>query len=63
MGGTVVGQHEKVVEHYCHQCGRLKVCYTEYDYCPAGTDVLLIAYCESCLEYMLKKVREKQTGA
>lgn len=64
MGGTVVGQYEGVNptrKDWCNRCGQWKeFCFAEYDYCPAGTDMQRFAFCEKCLEYMLKKVKEKK---
>ena len=66
MGGTVVGQRSGVPagKFYCEYCQNWKeFCFAQFDYCPAGTDSLLFSFCESCLEYMLKTVKEKKAEA
>jgi hypothetical protein len=58
VGGTVVGQYERLKEFYCSRCGNKRPCVTEWDYCPAGSDVIRSAYCESCLTYMLSRFKK-----
>ncbi len=54
MGGTVVGQYTNTREFYCTRCGGgLRQCVIEWDYCPAGSDVVKYAFCKKCLTYML----------
>jgi len=63
MGGTVVGQYSGVGSRkkWCGRCDKWKeFCFSEVDYCPAGSDVQRYAFCESCLEYMLKQIKEKK---
>ena len=55
---TKVGQFDSIDKHYCTRCGELKPCFVEWDYYPAGSNLIRYAFCGGCLDWMRKTLKE-----